>query len=166
MTPRISTPVQLAAIAIGLVLGALIASRIGIAHAQPDPIVASDHATGTPAIILSPSAPPIRFAPTRYAQFKARMETAGKWTGGGWLAAGICLVLRAARKRWPSLRRGWRDHVTGGVMGAAAWVVLTVPMGATAEVTLWGMLLAAVAGRLIGMDPGEKQPAAGRDGAA
>jgi hypothetical protein len=135
------------------------------AIAQPDPVVATDHAPRTdsadprPVYLVNP--PAVAFRPTRWAQFLARSRTAGKWTGGWWLASALIVVVRAGRKRWASWRRGWRDHITGSVLAACGWAVASIPLGATLEVTLTGMLGAAAAGTLVSMVPGEKQPKGG-----
>ena len=47
---RISARLQLAVYALAIVVGALISSFVGIAHAAPDAIVAADHAAHLPAV--------------------------------------------------------------------------------------------------------------------
>lgn len=140
----------------GIVLGLVQFASAG----PPDPVVAFDHADRTVTTSSAPDVPVLAFRPTRTAQFRAFAHRVGENTGGAWLAAIVAICIRRARSRWPRLRRGWTDEATATAFAAAAWVAGSLATGATWATAALGVLMAALAGGLIAMIPGEK-PAAG-----
>lgn len=154
---------------LGPLIGALLVSLaiIAIAHADPggdvDPVVVFDHADRSPPLVIDLHGP--AFRPTRWAEFRARVDTFGANTGGAWIAAVAAIGIRRARARWPKLRRGWHDEVTATLFAASVWVAASLATGATWATAAIGVLMAAAAGTLIAMVPGEKLARGGVAGA-
>ena len=134
---------------------AVLASVVTIATAAPDPVVVLDHADRTVTVGGS-DAPVLAFRPTRAAQFRAFAKLTGENTGGAWLAALAAIGIRRARGKWPRLRRGWTDEVSATAFVSFAWVATSLATGATWATAALGVIMAALAGGLMAMIPGEK----------
>lgn len=131
-----------------------------------DPVVAGDHADRVQRVAMDvDNVPAVRFSPTRYAEFVAWLKRMGENTGGAWIAALVAIGIRRARRRWPALRRGWTDEVTATAFASAVWVAGSLATGATWGTAALGVVMAALAGTLLAVVPGER-PGQGEGGEA
>lgn len=84
------------------------------------------------------------------------MKRTGENTGGAWLAALVVMGIRRSRARCPRLRRGWTDEVSAIAFASASWVAESLATGATWATAALGVVVAALAGTLMAVVPGEK----------
>ena len=160
---------QLAVIMLGLLIGAILASLLlpellPSAHADPDPVVASDHALRTVATVAPADAPD---PPPSFADRALDIAgPVGRGALGGIACLAVAWLLARARERFGWLRRGWAGNAAATAYAALTAFGATLAIGGSVGVGLTVVGGAMVTGMAIARDPAtaRRPPAPVEDG--
>lgn len=167
MTARFRHRAGIAAASLaGLVLGVafMLALMWQFAHAQPDPVVASDHAIRTVATVAPADAPDP--SPSVLDRALDIAGPVGRGALGGIACLAVAWLLARAREHFGWLRRGWAGNAAATAYAALTAFGATLAIGGSVGVGLTVVGGAMVTGMAIARDPAtaRRPPAPVEDG--
>ena len=167
MTARFRHRAGIAAASLaGLVLGVafMLALMWQFAHAQVDPVVASDHTLRTVATVAPADAPDP--PPSVLDRALDIAGPVGRGALGGIACLAVAWLLARARERWGWLRRGWAGNAAATAYAALTAFGATLAIGGSVGVGLTVVGGAMVTGMAIARDPAtaRRPPAPVEDG--
>ena len=157
---------QLAVVMLGLAIGAILAAILlpAPAHADIDPVVASDHALRTVATVAPADAPDP--PPSVLDRALDIAGPVGRGALGGIACLAVAWLLARARERFGWLRRGWAGNAAATAYAALTAFGATLAIGGSVGVGLTVVGGAMVTGMAIARDPAtaRRPPAPVEDG--
>ena len=147
---------QLAVIMLGLLIGAILAALLlpallPSAHADPDPVVASDHALRTVATVAPADAPDQ--APSVLDRALDIAGPVGRGALGGIACLAVAWLLARARDRFGWLRRGWAGNAAAATCAALATFGGVLAVGGSVPLALTALGSAMAGSALLDRDP-------------